>query len=41
MTGLSFKGEDISRASLMFQTLIANIEVGKYLSHVVTIVRMN
>jgi len=40
MTGLSFKGEDMSRASLMFQTLTANIKVGNYLSHVIKIVRI-
>jgi hypothetical protein len=39
MTGLSFKGEDLTRTSLMFQTLTANIRVGKYLSHVIKIVR--
>jgi hypothetical protein len=39
LTGIYFKGEHLQETSLMFQTLTANIKIGKYLSHAVKIVR--
>ncbi len=39
LTGIYFKGQHLKGTSLMFQTLTANITVGKHLSHAVKIVR--
>ena len=39
LRGFSFKGDDLSATSLIFQTLNLNILVGKYLSHVLRIQR--
>lgn len=41
LRGISFKGEDLSHAGLIFQTLNLNMKVGKYLSHVLRIQRPN
>jgi hypothetical protein len=39
MRRLYFKGEHLGEASLLYQKMTANIKIGKYLSHVVRIVR--
>jgi len=39
LTGIYFKGQHLRGTSLMFQTLTANIKIGKHLSHLVRIVR--
>jgi hypothetical protein len=39
LRGLSFKGESLEGAGLMYQTLKVNIQIGKYVSHVVKITR--
>lgn len=39
LTGIYFKGQHLKGTGLMFQTLTANIKVGKHLSHAVKIVR--
>ena len=39
MRGLSFKGENLANATLLFQTLNLNIKVGKYLFHIVKVTR--
>ncbi len=39
LTGIYFKGEHLRGTSLMFQTLTANIKIGKHLSHAVKIIR--
>ena len=39
LTGIYFKGQHLRGTSLMFQTLTANIKIGKHLSHAVKIVR--
>lgn len=39
LTGIYFKGEHLRGIGLMFQTLTANIKIGKHLSHAVRIVR--
>ena len=39
LTGIYFKGEHLVGTSLMFQTLTANIRIGKHVSHAVKIFR--